>query len=32
MIWITNSILLFYMDVVTHPYPNPDAGESNLCP
>ena len=24
--WMTNGTQLFYMDVITHPYPNPDAG------
>ena len=29
--WMSNYIPLFYMDVITHPCHNSDAGLNNLC-
>ena len=30
MAWMSNSIPLFYMDVITYPCPNPDSGLANF--
>ena len=29
--WLSNYTPFFYMDVITYPFPNLDAGLANLC-
>ena len=30
-LWVCNYMPLFYMDKITYPYPNSNAGLANLC-